>query len=99
MGITKYIIAPYSGKRLGALYPYTYDPLISLRQRIKKNSKTNSDFFMQRKFINLGISLGSRSSNTKGNKRGGVSHIVALPITLKKYLKAKKEEELWKTQI
>jgi hypothetical protein len=54
---------------------------------------------MQGKFINLGISLGSRSSNTKGNKRGGVSHIVALPITLKKYLKAKKEEELWKTQI
>jgi hypothetical protein len=27
-----------------------------------------------------------------------VSHTVALPFTLKKYLKAK-EEELWKTQI
>jgi hypothetical protein len=48
---------------------------------------------MQGKFINLGISLGSRSSNTKGNKKGRCVTHCGLAIYIEKSILRQKKKK------
>ncbi len=71
-----------------------------MAKKSSKNHKIVSKVFffhfLKRNWPNCETSPQKQKKNKKKNKKKqGVCHIVALPFTLKKYVKAK-EEELWK---
>jgi hypothetical protein len=67
--------------------------LISLRQRLKKTPKQIPISLCKGSSLTLGFPWGREVQIQRETTKRGVSHIVALPFTLKKYLKAKKKKK------